>query len=75
MKRSLHRKVSINLKLYRKLQWMTLACIRQYVYDKHATEPLDDDAVTKMQKSIEENLEGFLYWWKTEKNIYPTDFK
>jgi hypothetical protein len=70
MKRQLSKKIRINIKLYRKLKWLTLACVRDYVYDHWENRELSDDNVIRIRQDIQDNVEGFLYWWSNE--IHPT---
>jgi hypothetical protein len=66
MKRRLSKKVGINIKLYRKLKWLVLECIRDHVFDRWGDHELNDENVIHIRKDIRDNVEGFLYWWSSE---------
>ncbi len=73
MKRQLSKKVRINIKLYRKLKWLALACIRDHVYDRWEHQELSDGNVVEIRQNIRDNVEGFLYWWSNEVNSTASD--
>ena len=76
MKRQLSKKIRINIKLYRKLKWLTLACVRDHVYDRWENRELSDANVVRIRQDIQENVEGFLYWWSNEvKSTAPDRLK
>lgn len=73
MKRRLSKKVGINIKLYRKLKWLTMECIREHVFDRWGDRELNDENVVRIRKDIRDNVEGFLYWWSNEVNSKTSD--
>jgi hypothetical protein len=73
MKRQLSKKIRINIKLYRKLKWLALACIRDHVYDQWESRELSDGNVLAIREDIRDNVEGFLYWWSCEVNSATQD--
>jgi hypothetical protein len=75
MKRRLSKKVGIDIKLYRKLKWLTMECVREYVFDRWGDHELNDENVIRIRKDIRNNVEGFLYWWSNEIASHSTDLK
>lgn len=73
MKRRLSKKVGINIKLYRKLTWLALECIRDHVFDRWGDRELNDENVVQIRKEIRDNVEGFLYWWTSEISSQTSD--
>lgn len=75
MKRRLSKKIGIDIKLYRKLRWLTMECVREYVFDQWGDRELSDENVIRIRKDIRNNVEGFLYWWSSEITFHSTELE